>query len=81
MIPFYKTSVFWSAVVGALVTVGMGIGYQREVEALAAVAGIVIAYLVSAGIITKAEIHALSLYEQGYEKGLSDAYESISKEQ
>jgi hypothetical protein len=53
VIPFYKTSLFWTATVTAIVSILVGMRYNQEAAALGVVAGDIIAYLVAAGIIQK----------------------------
>jgi hypothetical protein len=74
MIPFYRTSVFWTALIGAIVSVGLAIGLdEHAIEAVASVAGIVISYCIAAGLITKEEVRATFTYEEGYRDGRLDA--------
>ena len=69
MVPFYRTSVFWSMVAGVIVSLGVGIGYQREAEMIGALAAVIVTYLAASGIITKAEINAMANYEEGFNYG------------
>lgn len=55
---WYKSASFWTMLVAAAVQIGVGIGYQLEVEMMGALAATVIAYLVQLGIVTKAEVQA-----------------------
>jgi len=73
MVPFYKTSVFWSMVAGVLVSLGVGIGYQKEAEMIGALAAIIVTYLAASGIITKTEINARINYGEGYRAAERDA--------
>lgn len=56
--PIYRSAAFWTTVVGSIVAIVAGIGYDAEAEAIGAVAGIVIAYLVSRGIVARAAVQA-----------------------
>lgn len=56
--PVYKSAAFWSTVVASIVAIVAGLQYQAEAEMIGAVAAIVIAYLVSRGIVAKAAVEA-----------------------
>ena len=66
----WRTASFWTMIVGILVQLGVGIGYQLEAEMIASIAATVIAYLVHQGVVQKAEIAAISNYNMGYRDGI-----------
>lgn len=60
MKPAYKQATFWTFIVSVLVSLGVGFGYDLEVEMLAAISAQLIAYLTATGILKKAEIQAIA---------------------
>ena len=57
---WYRSFAFWTLIVGTIVSVLGGLHYNLEAEALAAIAGQVIAYLVARGIVARAVVEAAS---------------------